>query len=245
MGMCRGENNDTDSYGHADFLLVWPNIPCDSHCLPDCLLLIIQIDHNSLSGRVSGGGGFVGLGWLGKGIWKEEGEWVFIASACSLAFQGGSSCIYSNIEFNCVSTRILNFKRPINGIPGMQEHDQLCKEHVKCTLMKSNSVCNLCNAKKSEAKPISLLCPGYQCRLVSADPKAVCCAVFLNEEQFETVCCWRGNPLSGKWLLNYPCFHATRDTLRYCKCPEPSVSYAVHSTLTVGFLTRLRQFTES
>lgn len=44
-----------------------PNILCDSHCLPDCLRLIIQIDHNSLCGGLRGGEGYAEpLGWLGK-----------------------------------------------------------------------------------------------------------------------------------------------------------------------------------
>lgn len=157
-----------------------PNIPCDSHRLPDCLWLIVQIDHNSLRVAWRGGGVFKRMIW--KGV--KWGGWVGVYClgrvwlVCSLPHHVVIA-ILNVIAFLAVA---LNLKRPINGIPGWQKHDPLVNEHVlKCTLMKKTTRSALSNAKKSKSDPIILLCPGCQWGLVTADPKDVCRTTFFIE----------------------------------------------------------------
>lgn len=97
-----------------------PNILCDSHCLPDCLRLIIQIDHNSLCGGMRGRG-FQRPGMIGKGVaGSGEGEWVFTASACSVAFTPARHVVIAILNLIAFLARAWMLKRLINGIPGMQ-----------------------------------------------------------------------------------------------------------------------------
>lgn len=92
------------------------------------------------------GWGFCWPGMIEKGN-VGRGCRVGVQHLCLLDFQTGPSCIYSIIEFNCVSSMGRNLKRASNGILVMLGHNPLSKEHGKCTLMKSYSICNLCNAK--------------------------------------------------------------------------------------------------
>lgn len=86
------------------------------------------------------GGAGRGVGSEARVDWEEGGcgRRVGVYCLCLLSgFLTSPLCIYSNIGFNCASSRGRNFKRVINGIQGMQKNDPKGYEYVKCTLVRN------------------------------------------------------------------------------------------------------------
>lgn len=159
--------------------------------LPDCLLLTIQIAHNSPCGGVRGRGFR-----LGRGSDVEWGGWVGVHCLCLFGgLQIGPSCIYSNMGSNCISSKGLNFKRLHKWNSGHAETwstvQWACKMHTH--EKQRGSAIYVMQKKKKEKKNLKQS-PSTSC-VVDASVNSqlltlrlwLCRAMFLNEAWFETV----------------------------------------------------------